>query len=420
MAKRLKKMSVIAIGFWIHSLLIGSESLVIQNGKIYTITNGIIESGHVVIQNGVIIQIGTGVEIPPDAEIVDATGKVVMPGLIDSFTNLGIADLPSFGSDDDEATDPLLPHLRVIDALNPENRYLRIAIASGVTTVLCAPADGNLLTGQSALIHLSAESVSDMVLSFPAAVHGCLGELPKMRYGKKNRMPMTRMGSAALLRQTLIDAGAYNDRYSDYEKKLEAYNNEKGEDREKPSPPVADFMKQALIPVLRGEIPIVLSANRLDDILTAIRIADEFNIRIILNHGAEAYKIGQKLTEKNIPVLVGPSSSNQDRVETLEALPENPALLHEAGVKFAFQTGSIQNVNGLLNEAREAVRNGLPYHEALKALTLYPAEIFGLDSRIGSIQVGKLADIVIFNRDPLTLLSSVEMVFINGNKVFCN
>lgn len=255
-----------------------------------------------------------------------------------------------------------------------------------------------------------------MILQFPVGIHGCLGEAPKLRYGKKNQAPMTRMGAAALLRQTFINALDYADKIERYQEKLEKYEKEKKKDDKKPEPPKKDFKLQSLIPIVRGEKPLIIGANRFDDILTVLRIAEEFDLKIILNHGAEAYRVAEKIASGNIPVILGPSTSFQQKQETEWAVPENAAQLNKAGVKIAFQTGSIQNVSGLLNEARLAVANGLPYNVALKALTLYPAQIFGVDDEVGSLEKGKSGDIVIFDGDPLKDLSRVVLVFISGEK----
>ncbi|MFB0566110.1 MAG: amidohydrolase family protein, partial [Candidatus Aminicenantaceae bacterium] len=302
--------------------------------------------------------------------------------------------------------------------LNPENSFIPIARKRGVTAALTAPGEGNLLSGQSALIHLSGKTMEEMVVKFPVAVHGSLGEMPKLRYGKKGKMPSTRMGEAVLLRQTLIDAQNYLSEILDYEKKLEEYK-KKEKEREanpsdKPFPPSTDFKLRSLIPVIKGEMFLALRANRLDDILTALRIAEEFHLKIIINHGADAYKVADKLSSRNIPVLVGPVASYFQMLETRGALYENVVRLHKAGVKIAFQTGSVKNGSDLLYQAEMAVNYGLPYEEAIKAMTLYPAQIFGVESKLGSLDKGKIANVVIFEGDPLKRLSKVRMVIIKG------
>ncbi|MGB8951661.1 MAG: amidohydrolase family protein [Candidatus Aminicenantales bacterium] len=398
-------------------LLHAGRPIAIKGGRIVTVTAGVIENGTLIIRDGRIEAVGKDIRIPSEADVIDAAGTTILPGFIDGFTNLGIADFAAFGSDDDEASDPVAPHLHVTDALNPENRFIPLARASGVIAAICAPADGNLLTGQSALIRLKGVSIEEMGIKFPAAVHGCLGEPPKMRYGKMNQMPMTRMGAAALLRQTLIDAQAYVHGIDEYEKKLAAFQKSGKKDEKEPNPPAIDPKKMALRPVLEGKIPLILSADRYDDILTALRMADEFNLKLILNHGAEAGRMADVLASKKVPVIIGPLAHAPLKLETMNSIKENAAWLSRAGVKIAFQTGSIQNASGLLAEARLAVANGLPPEEAMKALTIYPAQIFGVDAIYGSLEVGKSASLVIFDGDPLAMRSQVKMVFIDGKKM---
>ncbi len=406
------------------------DTLAFRGAKIITAAQGTIENGILLIKGGKIVAVGKNIEIPEGTKVIDVSKSTIFPGLIDSFTNLGTAEIEPFDKDFDEATSPITPHLRIIDAINPENSFIPIARKRGVTAALTAPGEGNLLSGQSALICLYGETMEDMVLKFPVAVHGNLGETSKLRYGTKGQMPSTRMGAAALLRQTLIDVQAYLDKILVYEKKLEEYKNKKEKTKkdkddgknkkeplQEPAPPPTDFKLKSLIPILKGDQHLIVRANRQDDILTALRIAEEFGIKIVINHGAEAYKVANRLARKNIPVLVGPVGSYFQRIETRGSLYENVVKLHQAGVKIAFQTGSIENVSDLLYQAESAVKYGLPYDEAVKALTLYPAQIFGVDDKIGSLEKGKMANLVVFDEDPLKQLSKVKMVVIKG-KVF--
>jgi len=433
--RKLKKHKLVGLlaGIVLISFLSGftdeEEVLALRGGRIITVTQGTIEKGTVLIKAGKIAAVGQDVVIPREAKVIDAANCTILPGLIDSFTNLGTTEVEPTDRDFDEATSPVTPHLRIIDALNPENSFVPVARCSGVTAALTAPGEGNLLSGQSALICLSGDTAEEMVLKSPAAVHANLGEIPKLRYQAKDQLPSTRMGAAALLRQTLIEAQEYENQILAFEKKLEEYKsrikeekegkeeNKGKEDKEplsEPSPPPKDFKLEALIPVLKGEMPLIVRANRLDDILTALRIADEFRLKIILNHGAEAYKVADELAARKIPVLVGPLAEYYQRIETRGALFENVVRLHKAGIKLAFQTGSIANVSDLLYQAEMAVRYGLSDEEAFKMLTLYPAQIFGVDGMIGSLEKGKLANLVVFEGDPLKRPSRVKMVVIKG------
>ena len=394
------------------------ETVALRGGRLLTITDGVIDDGVLIMRRGRITAIGSQVRIPSDARVIDVTGKTVMPGLIDGFTNLGVVDYPSYGEDDDEATDPVMPHMRIIDAFNPANRFIPFARSAGVTAVLCAPAEGNLLTGQSALVRLAGTSIEEMVAVSPVGVHLSLGEASKLRYAEKRRMPATRMGSAALLRQTLLDARGYADKVAAHERKIAAHEagDSAGEGSGEPTPPVRDLKLEALLQVLSGRVPLIVSADRFDDIHTALRIAAEFDVRIILNHGAEAHRLAVELAGQDIPVIWGPADARYRELESQEGRSETPGLLARAGVRVAFQTGSVEDVTGLLAQARTAVAHGLSREEALKGLTLYPAEAFGAGDELGSLEVGKMADVVVFDGDPLSELSKAEMVFVGGRR----
>ncbi len=373
-----------------------ADTLVIRNGRLHTMARGVIEGGIVLIRNGRIVAVGNAVDVAEGAAVIDASGLDIFPGPIDGFTNLGAVDIEPENRDHDEASSPVTPHLRITDALNPGNRFIALARKRGIANVLCAPGESNLLSGQSALIHLSGHSLQDMVVKFPAALHGNLGEIPKMHYGAKNRYPSTRMGEAALLRQTLLDAQAYREKL------------------EQPEPPDRDLKLESLIPVLKGELPLMVRANRMDDILTVLRISDEYGIKLILNHGSDAHRVADRLAARGIPVIVGPFSAHQMREETARATLEGPAQLLEAGVKFAFQTGGFQNYGDLIYQAETAVKYGLAPEEAWKALTIYPARIFGVDSELGSLEAGKLANLVIYKGDPLRSVAPLKLIMIRG------
>jgi len=398
-----------------------NRTLALRGGRFYTVSHGIIEGGFLLIRNGKIAAIGKNITIPENVKIIDASECVIVPGFIDAFTNLGTVEYKSIDQDYDEATSPLTPQLWITDAIDPENTFIPLARKMGTTSVLCAPGEGNLLSGQSALIRLKGSTLEQMVIRFPVAVHGSLGELPKMRYGQKGRYPSTRMGEVALLRQTLIEAWEYSNRILDYQQKLGSFQSEQKKGRakaaDKPVPPPVDFKLQSLIPVLKGSLPLIVRANRMDDILSALRLAEEFRLKIIINHGAEAYRVADMLAARNIPVLVGPYAENKQRLETSQAVWENACLLHKAGVRIAFQSGSHEHFADLLNQARLAVSYGLPSEEALKALTLSPAQIFGVEDRLGSLDEGKSADIVIFDKDPFEAPARLKMIIIEGEVV---
>lgn len=390
----------------VNSFAVQNEILAIKGGRIYTITNGIIEDGVLLIQNERIIALGDKVVIPDNARIIDASGLSVMPGLIDAFTNLGTADIGEIHQDYDETSDPVLPQLRIIDALNPDNRFISLARKFGITTILCAPGEGNLLSGQSALVNLAGGKLEEMIVKFPVGVHANLGETPKMRYGPQGRYPMTRMGEIALLRRVLIQTQEY----------LRKKSRVQAAKEQTPAIPF-DFKYEAMLPVVKGDLPLIVRANRMDDILSALRIADEFKIKIVLNHGAEAYRVADRLAARHIPVLVGPYAENHQRFETSNAQAKNAVILYKTGVKIAFQTGSFKNFADLLNQAEMAVAYGLPAKEALRALTYYPAQIFGIENSLGSLEKGKAANLMIFDGFPFKETVKVKMVIIAGHVV---
>ena len=402
-------------------ILAGAENPVIavKGGRFFTGTKGTIDGGVLLIRDGTIAAIGKDVAIPSGAKVIDASACFIMPGLIDAFTNLGTEEPGTLGSDSDEKTSPVTPQLRIIDSFDPENPFIPMARRAGVTAALIAPAVGNLIAGQCGLVSLWGDDTAAMTIKFPVAVQGAMGEAPKIRFGSKDQTPQTRMGEAALLRQTFIDVQNYLQQISDYEKKDREFKAKKAEGKEpegeKPSPPPADLKFQALVPVLKAEIPFLVTANRLDDILTALRIADEFGFKIILSGGADAYRIKERLAAAKIPVLLKPEeAAARLTVETQRAVPENAALLFGAGVKIAFQTGSVKDATGLIHQAQVAVAGGLPHDEALRALTVNPAVIFGVAGDLGSLEKGKVANLTIFENDPLLSPARVKAVIIRG------
>jgi len=412
--------AVLALGISMPLLAGTPDSvLAVKGGRFFTGTGETIDGGVLLIRDGKIVAVGKGVAIPPGARVIDASSGFIMPGLIDAFTNLGTAEPGTLGSDSDEGTSPVTPQLRIIDGFDPENQFIPMARKAGVTAALVAPAVGNLIAGQCGLMSLWGEDAAAMTIRFPVAVQAALGEVPKMRFGPKDQMPQTRMGEAALLRQTFIDVQYYLQQIDEYGKKDREFKAKKAEGKipegEEPKPPAADLKLQALIPVLKGEIPLLVTANRLDDILTVLRIADEFGLKIILNGGADAHRVRDRLAAKKIPVLLKPEeASARLTLETQQAVPNNAALLFQAGVKIAFETGSFKDVNGLVHQAQIAFANGLPHDEALRALTLNPAEIFSVAGEHGSLEKGKVASLTIFEGDPLLSLARVKAVVIRG------
>jgi imidazolonepropionase-like amidohydrolase len=398
--------------------------IAITNGKVMTITQGLFERGTVLVEGGRIVAVGEQIEIPDDAEVVDATGKVVMPGLIDAHCHIGIFP-DGVGweySDGNEMTDPITPHLRALDAVHPEDPAFKELVAAGVTTVLTGPGSGNLIGGQWVCLKTAPRpSVEQMVLLEPAGMKMALGENPKRVYGEQKKAPSTRMGNAANLRAALVDAqnyldkwGRYEDERAEYEAKVEAGD----EDAEPPEPPERDLKLEALGKVLRREMKARVHAHRADDMLTAVRIAEEFDLDLTLEHATEGYKIADILAAKGIPVTAGPILFSRVKYELKEMTPKNPGIMARAGVKVAIQTDETSAVKYLTINAALAVREGMPEEEALKAITVNAAEIIGVADRVGSLEVGKDADVVVFSGHPLDYRTVAELVLVDGQVAY--
>jgi imidazolonepropionase-like amidohydrolase len=394
--------------------------IAITNGTVMTITRGTLEPGTVLVEGGRIVALGQEIAIPEDAEVYDAAGKVVMPGLIDAHCHVGVFP-DGIGweySDGNEMTDPITPHLRALDAVHPEDPAFKELVAAGVTTVLTGPGSGNLIGGQWVCLKTAPKaSVEQMVLVEPAGMKMALGENPKRVYGGQEKTPSTRMGNAATLRAALVDAQNYLEKWERYETDLAAYEAkvEAGdEDAEPPKLAERDLKLEALGKVLRREMKARVHAHRADDMLTAIRIAEEFDLDLTLEHATEGYKIADLLAAREIPVTAGPILFSRVKYELREMTPKNPGLMAQAGVKVAIQTDETSAVKYLTINAALAVREGMPEEEALKAITIHPAEIIGVADRVGSLEVGKDADIVVFSGHPFDYRSVADLVLVDG------
>ncbi len=398
--------------------------LAITNGKVLTITQGTFDIGTVLIDNGKIAAVGPDVTIPPGAEVYDAAGKVVMPGLIDAHCHTAVfADGVGWEhSDGNEMTDPITPHMRALDAVHPEDMAFRDLIAAGVTTILTGPGSGNLIGGQGICLKtVPKPTVDEMILMEPAGMKMALGENPKRVYGDQKKMPSTRMGNAAVLRAALVDAQSYLTKWQRYEEELSAYQAkaDAGDEKaEPPKPPDRDLKLEALGRVLRRELKARVHAHRADDMLTAIRIAEEFGLDLTLEHATEGYKIAPILAAKGIPVTAGPILFSRAKVELREMTPKNPGLMAQAGVKVAIQTDEMSAVQYLALNAALAVREGMTEEAALRAITINAAEIIGVANRVGSLEPGKDADVVVFNGHPFDYRTVAELVIVDGQVAY--
>jgi imidazolonepropionase-like amidohydrolase len=401
--------------------------IALVNGRVLTITQGVLDPGTVLIEGGRIVAVGEELDLPEDAERYDATGKTVMPGLIDAHCHVGLFP-DGIGweyADGNEMTDPITPHLRALDAVHPETDVFQELVEAGVTTVLTGPGSGNLIGGQWVCLKTAPKPrVEDMVLMEPAGMKMALGENPRRVYGEQKKMPSTRMGNAALIRAALVDAQNYLDKWARYEQEQAEYQAkiEAGEESlgavDAPKRPERDLKLEALGKVLRREMKARVHAHRADDMLTAIRIAEEFNLDLTLEHATEGYKIAETLATKGIPVTAGPILFSRVKYELKEMTPKNPGLMAKAGVKVAIQTDEMSAVKYLTINAALAVREGMAEEEALKSITLHAAEIIGIDDLVGSLEAGKDADIVVFDGHPLDYRTRVDLVLVNGQVAY--
>ncbi len=386
--------------------------LAIKGGKIYTITKGVIDGGTVLVDGGKIVKVGKRIKVPDDAEVIDVSGKVVMPGLVEAHCHIGISEekIGWAGSDGNEATDPATPHMRALDGIkaNADEGGLEAALKAGITTVQILPGSANVIGGTGVVVKTAPKVVIDeMVVREPSGMKIAFGENPRRVYGQGlKRMPSTRMGIAGVLREWLQKAKGY----------MEKRERLKDDPEKRPE---VDLKLEALVPVIKGEIPLRAHAHRADDIATAVRIAEEFGVEISWEHATEGHRIAEWIAEKGVPAVWGPSLGSRGKWEMRELGFDTPKILYEAGVKLAIQTDATgSNIRHLPIAAGMAVKHGLPYEEALRAITINPAEILGVADRVGSIEKGKDADLRILDGDPLELRTKVEMVLIDGEIVY--
>ncbi len=381
--------------------------ILIKKGKILTMNDRVYEQGDILIKGKKILRIGENIEVPHDAEVIDATGMWVMPGIVDAHCHIGMWEdgIGFEGSDGNEATDPVTPELRAIDGINPEDNCFREARENGITTVVTGPGSANVIGGQFAALKTYGRRVDDMVIKEPLALKVAFGENPKWVYDGQKKAPSTRMATAAILRENLIKA-------QNYKRKLE--QGEKDPDKM----PDRDLKMEIMVKVLKREIPLKAHAHRADDILTALRIASEFNLDITLDHCTEGHRISDFLLEEEAKVIVGPLFSERSKVELKNMTFKAPGILSKAGVKVAMMTDHpVIPIQYLPVCAAIAVKEGMDEMDALRSITINAAEITGIDDRVGSLEQGKDADIVIFDGHPLNIRTRAVWVFIDGYAV---
>ncbi len=381
--------------------------MAITGGRILTANGPEIAGGVILIDAGKIVAVGRDVPVPEGAQVIEARGKVVTPGLIDAHTHLGLSEqgVGPAGDDTNESVEPVTPHLRAIDAINPEDIAFEDARQAGVTASEIKPGSGNVIGGQCVVIKHAGLIVDQMTLRSPSAIKAAMGENPKNNYRSQKKSPSTRMATVALFRETFIRAQAY------LEKRRAGL--EAGQFIER------DLRLEAIGLVLEKQIPMRIHAHRADDILTALRLHDEFGFELSIDHCTEGHKIARELARRGVPAIVGPSMSGRYKVELRDKTFTTPAVLAAAGVKVAITTDHpVVPIHQLMTAVILAVKNGLPEDLGLRAVTLHAAEILGVDDRIGSLEAGKDADLVIWSGDPFDLRSRVELTMIDGQVVY--
>jgi imidazolonepropionase-like amidohydrolase len=392
-----------------QALLLSKRSvseMLIVNGTVLTMEGPAIKNGYVAFENGKITGAGPMAEAPEDAERFDAQGGYVLPGFVDAHCHIGVCG-DSFESDDcNEMTDPVTPHLRAVDGVNPFDRYFAESAAAGITTVMTGPGSANAIAGKFIAMKTVGRRADDMALLPEACMKFALGENPKLTYNEKHETPTTRMATAALIREALYKAKEYGDR-------LHRAENDPDEDA-----PDYDAKSEALLPVLRRELPAHFHAHRADDILTAVRIAKEFNLDYVIVHGTDGYLIADILAAEGARVITGPLMTDRSKPELYNQTLKNPALLAAAGVKVAICTDHPETpLEFLPLSAAMAVKAGMSENAALRAITINAAEIAGVADRVGSLKPGKDADVVVMSGHPFATDTTVRAVFVDGKRI---
>lgn len=379
--------------------------LLIRNAHILPIVGEELENGCLLIEEGKIAAVGPEIPAPPGAELIDAGGRLVTPGCVEAHCHIGLDDeaMGWEGDDYNEIVDPVTPQMRAIDSVNPQDEAFLDALRGGVTTACTGPGSANVVGGSFAVLKLSGKRVDKMILKSPAAMKCAFGENPKMCYGKKGgKAPMTRMGTAALLRELLFRARRY------YEEK------KAGKD------PAFDMKLEAMLPVMAGEIPLKCHCHRADDILTAVRIAKEFGLRATLDHCTDGELIAGELAEEGFPVLVGPSLGHKSKIELSNKSFTTPGVLSRAGLAVSIITDApVIPLQHLPLCAGLAVSAGLDRGEAWRAITINPARALGVADRIGSLEKGKDADVVIWTADPLVTVGAGAYLTLVDGRIVC-
>ena len=379
--------------------------LLIQNAHIKTMAGEDLPNGCLLVEDGKIAAVAPVIGAPAGAQVIDAQGRLLTPGCVEAHCHIGLDNqaMRWEGMDYNEIVDPVTPQLRAIDSINPQDEAFGLALRSGVTTACTGPGSANVVGGTFAILKLAGKRVDKMVLRSPAAMKCAFGENPKGCYGQnKKQSPMTRMAVAALLRELLMRTIRYRD------------------DKAAGKNPPLDMKLEAMLPVVNGEIPIKCHAHRADDILTAVRIAREFDLKLTLDHCTDGEIIADELAEEGCPVFVGPSLGGKSKVELRSKSFTTAGTLYRAGLTVSIITDApVIPLQHLPLAAGLAAAAGLPMDEAWRAITINPARSLGISDRVGSLEPGKDADLVLWTADPLTTIGGeAYMTIVNGEIVY--
>ncbi|QMS85494.1 amidohydrolase [Candidatus Xianfuyuplasma coldseepsis] len=383
---------------------------IITNARLFTVANENDVLGSIVVDQDKIVAVGKDIDPKtyPDAEIIDAKGLIVTPGLVDPHCHIGVMEegIRFEGNDTNETSGPIYPELRGIDSVYAKDMAFEYTYKSGVTTVNTGPGSANIIGGTFTAIKTYGETIDDMIVKEETCMKMALGENPKRVYGTANKNPGTRMASAALMREWLFKA-------KDYHKKIHAWKNEEEDAKE----PAFDMKLHSLMRVFEG-MPVKIHAHRADDIVTALRIAKEFDLNVTIDHATEAYLIPEKMKLENARLILGPTLGYASKYELVNKSFTSAKVLEDHGVEFAIMTDHpVITLDTTLVQAALFIKEGLSEKTALEALTLTSARLNGIDNRVGSLEVGKDADIVVWDGPIFDLMTRPEMVFINGELV---
>lgn len=386
--------------------------VLIKNGKILTMSGVDYDKGCILIDGKKIIEVGEYIDEDNNdiSEVIDASNCLVMPGIIEAHSHIGIQEeRKGFeGNDCNEMTEPVTPYLKALDAINPMDSTFHQALSAGITGVMVGPGSSNVVGGQFVFIKTYGRVIDNMVVLEPAAMKVAFGENPKSNYNDKDKMPTTRMSIAALLREELFEAQQY---YKSKKNSKQSGNEDNNFNEE--------FRKECWLPVFNKKIPLKAHVHRADDILTAIRIAKQFGLKMTLDHCTEGHLIAEEIKESGFPAIIGPTLSVRNKIETQNMDFKTAGILHKAGVKVAITTDHpVTRIQDLAICAGFAAREGLGIEEGLKAITINAAEICNVSHRVGSLEVGKDADIAIFDGNPMEVFTKTMYTIIDGEVVY--